>query len=359
MPARQGASIVVADLALPTTFPPAALVNAPPLAVHVTRGNAVESRHRAWYAVVDADGRTVASAGDTGIAVYARSAIKPLQAIPVVETGTADRFAFTSAELALACASHGGETVHVETAAAVLSRAGLGPSDLECGAHLPTHLPSQHALIRSGAAPSPLHNNCSGKHAAMLATAVHRNEPTRGYIDPDHPVQRRALRVLEEMCGFDLSAAPRGIDGCGLPQIAIPLNALARAIARFGAPDTLPTPRADACRRIAAAMIANPLMIAGTGRFCTQAMEIAAGKAVMKTGAEGMYMAAVPAKGLGIALKIEDGGARAAEVVMAALLARHAGLDDAQQTRLAALLHPPITNVAGLRVGKISPAPNF
>lgn len=350
---------MAADLTLFTTLPTDAIVNAPPIAVHVTRGRAVESRHRAWYAVVDADGRPVASAGDTGIAVYARSAFKPLQAIPVVETGTADRFALTSAELALACASHGGEAIHVDTAAGVLARAGLTPANLECGAHMPTHLPSQHALIRAGAAPTALHNNCSGKHAAMLATAVHQGEPTRGYIRPDHPVQRRVLRVLEEMCGVDLAEAPRGIDGCGLPQIAIPLAALARGIACLGASDALPPARAAACRRIAAAMMANPLMVAGTGRFCTQAMEIAAGKAVVKTGAEGMYMAAIPAKGLGIALKIEDGAARAAEIVMAGLLARHAGLDEAQQAKLAALLHPPITNVAGLRVGEIAPAPNF
>lgn len=350
---------MTADLSLPVARQSPELVNIPPVAVHVTRGGAIESRHRASYAVVDVDGRRLEGAGDTDMAVYPRSAIKPLQAVPVVETGTADRFAFTAAELALACASHGGEKAHVETAAALLSRAGLTPADLECGAHLPTHVPSQHALVRAGEAPSPLHNNCSGKHAAMLATAVHQGEPTRGYLKADHPVQRRVLRVLEEMCDLDLAGAPRGIDGCGLPQIAIPISALARAIARFGAPDDLPPARAAACRRIGAAMIAHPFMVAGTGRFCTRAMEIAAGKAIVKTGAEGMYMAAIPARGLGIALKIEDGAARAAEVAMAALLMRHAGLDDTQQAKLADLLHPPVTNVAGLWVGEIAPAPNF
>lgn len=349
---------MVADPALLSTSPPEQ-VNAPPVAVHVVRGGAIESRHRAWYAIVDADGRLVAGAGDVDMAVYPRSAIKPLQALPVVETGAADRFALTTAELALACASHGGEPVHVATAAGVLSRAGLGPTDLECGAHLPTHLPSQHALIRAGEAPTPLHNNCSGKHAAMLATAVHQGEKTPGYIKADHPVQRRVLRALEEMCGVDLGNAPRGIDGCGLPQIAIPLSALARGIARLGAPDALPSARAVACKRIGAAIVANPIMLAGTGRFCTRALEIAAGKAILKTGAEGVYMAAIPAKGLGLALKIEDGATRAAEVLMAALLARHAGLDESQQARLAALVHPPVTNVVGLRVGEIAPAPNF
>jgi L-asparaginase II len=161
------------------------------------------------------------------------------------------------------------------------------------------------------------------------------------------------------MCGVDLRDAPRGIDGCGLPQIAIPLAALARGIARLGAPDALPAQRAAACRRIGAAIVANPLMLAGTGRFCTRVLEIAAGKAIVKTGAEGVYMAAIPAKGFGLALKIEDGAARAAEVLMAALLARHADLDASQQARLAALVNPPVTNVAGLRVGEIAPAPNF
>jgi L-asparaginase II len=323
------------------------------------RGNAVESRHRAWYAVIDADGRVAASAGDIDVAVYARSAFKPLQALPVVETGAADRFALTSAELALACASHGGEPIHVTTAAGVLARAGLGAGDLECGAHMPTHVPSQHALIRAGEAPTALHNNCSGKHSAMLATAVHQGEPTKGYIKSDHPVQRRVLRALEEMCGVDLRDAPRGIAGCRLPQIAIPIRALAHGIARLGAPDALSPARAAACKRIGAAIVANPLMLAGTGRFCTRALQIAAGKAIVKTGAEGVYMAAIPAKGLGLALKVEDGAARAAEVLMAALLARHADLDEAQQAQLAALVHPPITNVAGLRVGDIQPAPTF
>jgi L-asparaginase II len=188
---------------------------------------------------------------------------------------------------------------------------------------------------------------------------VHLGEPTRGYVSPDHPMQRRIVRAFEEMCGLDLSQAPRGIDGCGLPQIGIPLLALARAMARFGAPDDLPPARAAACRRIAAAMIAKPFMVAGSGRFCTAAMEIAAGKAVVKTGAEGVYMAAIPAKGLGIAIKVEDGAARAAEVALASLLARHGGFDRDQLSRLDTLAHPPLTNVMGLRIGKIAPDPTF
>ncbi|HEX6979789.1 MAG TPA: asparaginase [Alphaproteobacteria bacterium] len=328
----------------------------PPVAVHVVRGDMIESRHRASIAVVDADGTIIESHGDVTVPVYPRSAIKPIQALPVVETGAADRFAMTGPELALACASHGGEPAHVETVAALLKRIGCSVADLACGAHPPYHVPSAHALIRAGAAPSALHNNCSGKHAAMLATARHMGEPIRDYIAPDHPVQRRVVRTFEEMCGVDLSRAPRGIDGCSLPQIGIPLSALARGIARFGAPDALPRERAAACRRLAAAMTANPMMVAGTGRFCTAAMEIAAGKAIVKTGAEGMYMAAIPARGIGIALKIEDGAARAAEVALAALLVRYADLDEAQRARLSSLLEPPVQNVNGWRVGRIAPA---
>jgi L-asparaginase II len=333
--------------------------DAPPLAVHVMRGTTIESRHRASLAVVDRNGRVVASAGAAEAAVFPRSAIKPIQALPVIESGAADRFGFTPAEIALCCASHGGEPAHTAAAAKMLARASLGPDDLECGAHLPYHVPTQHALSRAGEAPTALHNNCSGKHAGMLATAVHLGEATRGYIQPDHPVQQRVERVFEEMCDLELAAAPRGVDGCSLPQIAIPLTALALGIARFGAPDALPPARAAACKRIAAALVAHPFMIAGSGRFCTAAMEIAAGKAIVKTGAEGVYMAAIPAKAIGIAIKIEDGAARAAEVALAALLARYGDFDESQLARLEALTNPPLTNAAGLRIGKITPDPTF
>ncbi len=333
--------------------------DAPPVAVHVTRGDMIESRHRASFAVVDTAGRAVATAGDIDAPVYPRSAIKPLQAIPVVETGAAGRFAMTGPELALACASHGGEPGHVATAAGLLARIGLTAADLACGAHLPYHVPSAHALIRAGDAPSALHNNCSGKHAAMLATVVHMGESVRGYVAPEHPAQRRITQVYEEMCGVDLARAPRGTDGCSLPQIGIPLRALARGMARFGAPDGLPPARAAACRGLAEAMVTHPLMIAGSGRFCSAATEIAAGKVVLKTGAEGMFMAAIPAHGMGIAIKVEDGAARAAEVALAALLARFAGFDAGQLARLDALMNPPLTNVAGLRVGQLAPNPNF
>ena len=326
-----------------------------PILVEVWRGALAESVHRGAYVVVDADGRTVEARGDPERAVFARSAIKPLQALPLVESGAADAVALRADELALACASHSGEPFHVAAVTAWLGRAGLSVADLECGAHPPYHAASVKLLHEAGQEPNAAHNNCSGKHTGVLTTCRHLKDPTRGYIKADHPAQARITRVLEEMCGVSLSSAPRGIDGCGFPQIAIPLQALARGIARLGAPDALSRERATACRRIAAAMTTHPAMVSGTGRFCTRAMEIAKGKAVVKTGAEGVYMAAIPAKGYGIALKVDDGATRAAEVMMATLLIRHAELEAAQIKALTALQRPSLTNVAGAVVGEIRP----
>jgi L-asparaginase II len=191
----------------------------------------------------------------------------------------------------------------------------------------------------------------------MLSTCRHLGEPTRGYVRPDHPQQGRVVAVYEAMLRLDLARAPRGMDGCSLPQIGIPLVALAGAIARFGAPDGLPRQRAEACRTLAAAILAEPFMLAGTNRFCTRAIEACGGRALIKTGAEGVYVAAIPAKGLGIALKIDDGAARAAEIAMGRLLLAHAGLDDAARAAVEALTTPTIANAAGLRVGTMAPAP--
>lgn len=330
-----------------------------PVLVEMWRGDMVESRHRGAFAVVDTAGRVVEAQGDVGRLIYARSAIKPLQALPLIESGAADAFAVSTQELALACASHGGEPAHVAAVGGWLDRLGLTADDLECGAHAPSHAPSARALLTTGQDPSPLHNNCSGKHTGMLAICRHLGDPTRGYIAFDHPAQRRVVAVLSAMCGRNLATAPRGIDGCGLPQLGLPLQALALAFARFGAPAYLPAGRQAACRRLAQAMRDHPFLIAGSGRFCTQAIEIAGGKALVKTGAEGVFAATIPARGLGIALKIDDGAARAAEAAMAELLVRHAGLDAAQTAALAGWRNAAIANVAGRPVGTIQPAPGF
>ncbi len=330
--------------------------SANPFLVDAVRGAMVESRHRGRFAVVDADGRTVEAGGDVDAPVFPRSCVKPLQAIALVECGAAARWNCTQAELAIACASHGGEQRHVATVGAWLARIGCTVADLECGAHMPSSAGAAEALIRAGAAPTNAHNNCSGKHTAMLAVCRHLGEPTAGYIAPEHPHQRRVVAVFEAMLGIDLSRAPRGLDGCSLPQFGMPIAAIARAYARFAAPDKLPPARAAACRALADAIRAEPFMLAGSMRFCTRAIEACGGKAVVKTGAEACYIAAIPARGLGIALKIDDGAARAAEVAMGHLLLRHAGLDDAQAAALRALTAPRLTNVAGREFGAIAPA---
>jgi len=330
--------------------------DADPVLVEAIRGAAVESERRGACAVVDAQGKVVLALGDIDRPVYARSAIKPLQALPLIETGAADAFGLGSPEIALACASHHGEPPHVAAVAAWLERLGLTAEDLECGAHAPANPTAAQALIRAGAMPSALHNNCSGKHAGFLTTARHLGEATRGYIDAGHPVQRRVLAVLETMTGLDLAAAPRGIDGCGIPVIGIPLRATARAMARLADPAARGEARAAAARRILEAMAAEPFMVSGSGTFTTAAMTAAGSAVRLKPGAEGMFCAALPAMGLGVALKIADGAARAAEVAMGAILCRIGALDQAQAEALSPFLSPAIKNVAGRVVGNLRPA---
>ncbi|MCP5366970.1 MAG: asparaginase [Hyphomicrobiales bacterium] len=327
-----------------------------PVLVEVTRGGAVESRHRGAAAVVRADGTVAAAWGDIGAAVFPRSAIKSVQALPLVETGAADTFDVSDAELALACASHAGEPEHVERVAAWLARLGLGPDDLACGPQWPRRDADAHAMARAGQTPSPLHNNCSGKHTGFLATALHKGEPTRGYAEPTHPVQQRVLGVFEQMSGTDLGAAPCGIDGCSAPTWAMPLGNLALAMARLAAPDDLPPARARAARRVFAAMTAHPYLVAGTDRYCTTVMQAGAGALMVKTGAEGVYCAALPAHGLGIALKCDDGATRAAEVTMTALLLHLDLAAGALKARLEALARPDITNWRGVAVGDVRTA---
>lgn len=311
----------------------------PPLVVEATRGPLVESRHLVDAAVVDAAGAVVAAHGAVDAPVYPRSACKPLQALPLVESGAADAFGLSQKEVALACASHNGEPVHVEAVLAWLDRLGLSDDDLECGAHLPRQEPVLAEFVRSGATLRQAHNNCSGKHAGMLATAVHLGEPTRGYVGREHPVQRRVAAAMGELCGLRLETF--GIDGCGIPTFALPLGALAFGMARL--------PGRPAGRRIVEAMIAEPYMVAGRGRACTELMQAAGGAVALKTGAEGVYMAALPARGLGLALKARDGAGRAAEIAVAQLLARLGALPEDFARR-------PLHNVRGLAIGELRPA---
>ena len=327
-----------------------------PVLVEVTRGTMVESRHRVAFAVCDGEGRVKRSAGDIDRPVYARSSIKPLQALALVETGAAAAFGLGDAEVALACASHAGEPRHVETVLAWLKRIGCGIDDLECGPQEPERREHLRELHLSGGEATAVHNNCSGKHSGFLSVARHLGHPTKGYIDYEHPVQQRILGILEAMTGLDLGAAPRGVDGCGIPVIAVPLGNTALAMARLADPRDQPEDRQAACARIRRAMAAEPFMVAGTGRFCTAVMSALKGKALIKTGAEGFYCGALPERGLGIALKVEDGNGRAASVAMGEILRQLGVIDDEDAATLARSLAPPILNRAGREVGRIRPA---
>ncbi len=330
-----------------------------PILIEVTRGTLVESRHSGAAVVVDATGAIVHAWGDVARPIYPRSANKPLQAMALVETGAAAQWNADDSEVALACASHFGEPRHTEAAARWLARVGLSAQDLECGAHMPYDPQTAEAMLRAGQAPSALHNNCSGKHTGFLVTAAHCAEATRGYVGYDHPVQRRVSGTLAEMCGVAVADLPWGVDGCGIPTLAMPLSALARGIAQLADPSRLAPTRAAAARRIAGAMAAHPLMIGGANSFASRVTATMNGVVIAKSGAEGVYTAQLPRLGLGLALKIDDGAGRAAEAALVAVLTRIGALDDAEQATLHAVLAPDLRNRAGTIVGTVRPGPAF
>jgi len=326
-----------------------------PELVEITRGALVESRHRGAVAVVDADGAAVLTLGDGSAPVYPRSAVKPLQALPLIESGAAGRYGFGDEELALACASHGGEPAHVAVASRMLARAGLDGTALECGAHWPSHQASSRALARTADAPSALHNNCSGKHAGFVCVACAGGLDHRGYVAAGHPVQREVRAAVEALTGVGLSEQQCGIDGCSIPTWAVSLAALAHAFARFGTGRGLGPERAGAAARLRAACAAQPWFVAGTGRFCSEIMTLFGARVLVKTGAEGVFCAALPEQGLGVALKCDDGAARAAEVMMAALIARYLPLADDERVALDRHLRPVLRNWNGIEVGGLRP----
>jgi L-asparaginase II len=336
-----------------------------PVLVNVLRGSTVESFHRGALAIVDADGSLHTSLGDIDRPIFPRSAVKALQALPLVASGAAEQFGLSDESLALACASHGGEPAHAETAAATLAAAGLGASALECGTHWPYNEAASRALARQHDVPGPLHNNCSGKHAGFLCVGCLMarqagREPAefvRGYVKPDHPVMQEISAALAAATGCDLARAPMGTDGCSIPTFGIPLRQLALGFARFGTGMGLAPSHAGAARRLRAAVARAPFMVGGTGRFDSRVMQHFGERVFCKVGAEGVYCAALPDRGLGIALKIDDGqGARAAEVAMACVLEVLAQRDEADAAILADLVRVPLKNWNGIEVGALQPA---
>lgn len=324
-----------------------------PILVEVTRGGRVESIHRGAIAVVDDTGDTRFSAGEIDIPVFPRSAVKAIQALALVECGAADAFGFGARELALAQSSHGGEPMHVEGVAAMLAAMGLDASALECGVHSPFHRSTSIAMKVAGTNPSALNNNCSGKHAGFLAVARHLGHDVAGYVQPGHPVQMLVRDVLAQMTGEPLSADICGTDGCSIPTYGVPLAGIASGFARLASRKGLGPERAAAAQKVMAAALAHPELLGTTGQFAVGAMAAMAavpGGALVKSGAEGVYIAAIPAVGLGVALKIDDGGQRGAETAMAGILS--ALFPDAAKA-LYLWANGPINTVRGERVGDI------
>ena len=331
-----------------------------PILVEAIRGGIRESAHRGAIAVVDADGTPVASLGDIERPIFPRSAVKVLQALPLVASGAAEQLGLGDEELAVACASHNGEPEHTVVVARMLARAGLDTDALECGAHWPYREPIQRQMAAAGIEPTALHNNCSGKHAGFLCLACRlagdrdRRAFARGYVGAEHPVMKRVTATLQAATGYDLSNAARGTDGCSIPTYAIPLRHLAHAFARVGTGVGLDADHAIAARRLRAAVARHPFMVGGTGRFDTRVMERLGERVFCKVGAEAVFCAAFPEPGLGVAIKIDDGNnARAAEVAMAAGIEAFISLDDGEANLVRELSNVTLRNWNGIEVGAL------
>ena len=305
----------------------------------VIRGETVESIHRGHLIVVDGDGQTLCSIGNPETVTFWRSSAKAFQAIPFLIGGAADSFGYTAKEIALACGSHSGERAHTETAFEMLSKIGLSETDLRCGAHSPFDEKRHVEMIKSGEAATQLHNNCSGKHAAMLAFCRHANADLKTYEQLEHPLQTAILETVARFTDIPANAIKIGIDGCAAPNFAVPVSAMARAFVRLVAPPSdFDEATKTACQKIVSAMLDFPEMIGGTGRLDTMLMREGGGNLISKIGAEGVYSAAVlPSekypKGLGIALKIEDGDDQRARAVVLIELLRQLGIFDAETLR--------------------------
>lgn len=322
-----------------------------PVLIELTRGKLVECVHTGAVAVARPNGELALSIGDVRRPVFPRSAVKAFQCLPLIESGTADRYGFGEREIALACASHSGTREHVALARAMLGRAGLDAASLGCGAHEPIGDGALRAFIREHETATALHNNCSGKHSGMVCTACHLGEPVAGYLATSHPVQQRIVRTLEEFTGCSIGPETTGIDGCSAPNFALPLAALAKAFACLVTGEGAAASRRAACERITRSCWAAPDMVAGPGRLDTVVMSKLPGRVFIKTGAEGFYCGALPELGLGIALKIDDGAKRASEATLLTVLDRLV-----PGVSAAAGATGKIKNWVGTEVGAIRPA---
>ena len=307
------------------------------------RGKILESAHRGRWAVVNGS-KVIAKSGDVDEVTCMRSSAKPLQALAVIESGAADALKLDDSEMSITCGSHYGEEHTVRAAASILGKAGLTRDDLQCGVHPPSSTAVQRALAKAGLRPNPLHNNCSGKHAGMLAAVKAMGAPVANYLDPKHPLQQANLRNVARYTGVKESKIALAIDGCSAPTFGVPITAMAKAFALLGAGDAEP-----AAKRIVGAMTSHPEMV---GHPCEELMRAAPGRIVGKVGAEGVYGACIVGHGVGIAVKIDDGNTRPLLAVVVAIVKKLKLLDRKDVAALEALVKPEITNHAGRVVGR-------
>jgi L-asparaginase II len=320
-----------------------------PVIATVVRGDIIESQHRGAYCVSDASGKIITAAGDQTKAYYPRSAVKAFQCLPLIESGAADHFGLNDEEIALCCSSHNGEAEHVRVAASILAKSGMSEHHYECGSHWPSNRQAQFALARAGEKPRAIHNNCSGKHAGMLAYAKHMNVEPTGYVAPTHMVQKSMAETMARFCDVDITTAPMGIDGCSLPNWAMPLPNMALGFAR------LTTAECSAGARIIAAARNHPFMIAGSNHFDTEIMQKIP-RLFIKVGAEGVYCGCIAHAALGFALKCEDGAFRAAEVAISGVLLKLDCWTDEERRVLQEFATVKMDNWRKITVGQIDSA---
>jgi L-asparaginase II len=323
------------------------------LDVHVTRGDAVESWHRVHAAVVQAGRGLVASAREPTLVTSWRSCAKPFQVMPMLESNDFEELGWGDDELALACASHGGEPEHVAVAGSMLRDIGLEEGDLACGPHEPLSKRGARLLRESGAPPSRLHNNCSGKHAAMLGRAHARGWEMHGYERDGHSVQAGCLESVATWAAMDVASIGRAVDGCGVVVFSLPLERMAAAYAALaeavGAGNDVPS-------RVVSAMRTRPFLVGGSERFDSVLIEESGGEIVSKVGAEGVHSATVVSRGIGVAIKVEDGATRAQYPALLRLLQRIEALPEVLPPRLQEFARTRVRNTRGEIVGDVRPA---
>lgn len=324
------------------------------LSIARTRGAVAECLHEVQAVLVSPSGELLASYGDPYKYTYFRSSAKPIQALMLFLSGAAEHFGFSDAEIAIACASHFAEDFHLEAVRSILNKIGLSEAHLQCGAS--RSIKSEYAFVQAeaGVLASAIQSDCSGKHAAMLATCVIKGYPLESYLEPEHPLQQHTLKIISEVCDYPAEQIQIGIDGCGVPVFALPIFNMALGFARLASPEYLPEIYQEPAKRIFRAMNAFPQNVSGTGGFCTELMRATGGRLIGKAGAMGLYAIGIKDNPLGLALKVNDGTPGISPVAAMEILKRHNLLSESEYEILKGFHKPPILNTAGVQVGYIT-----